>query len=327
MPQFIQNHRRQTIISCLIIVSLILIAVAVGLKQKFYQKPASDSLTEPKATAAQTILSADIFDSNFSPVGDTETYNSHNLYEKIDGRDDLYLGNGFISLQYRRFADKSAKNQEAEVYLYDMASAENAFAVYSLQKRSESTPLDWAQFGYSTPDSVYAAFSKYYVEIILSSENNALLTSAQNAAKKLSSAVSAGKTVMPVFDLFPAENLVTDSFKFINADAFGCSDLKNIFTAEYKINNNLITAYIRKTDPGQLYEKYYHFLIDNGAEELSLNYKLPAYRAYNLFGTNEIFFFTREYFAGVRGPAPIKDMQIVFEKLFESLSSQKNEQR
>jgi hypothetical protein len=43
-----------------------------------------------------------------------------------------------------------------------MAGSENAFAVYSLQKRSESKPLDWAQFGYFVYDSVYVAAGKYY---------------------------------------------------------------------------------------------------------------------------------------------------------------------
>jgi hypothetical protein len=85
--------------------------------------------------------------------------------------------NGFISLQCRRFTNSSAKNRWAEVYLYDMADAQNAFAVYSIQKRSESTPLNWAQFGYSVPDSVYIATGKYYIEILLSSEDATTLTS------------------------------------------------------------------------------------------------------------------------------------------------------
>ena len=323
MPQSVRNSRRQTIISYLIIIFLISIAVAVCFKQKYYQKPVSDSLTGPKAAPAPTILSADLFAGNFTAAENVETYDSNNLYEKIDGKADLYLNNGFISLQCRRFVNKSKKDAWAEVYLYDMANGENAFTVYSLQKRSESTPLDWAQFGYSTPDSVYAAVGKYYVEIVLSSDEASLLDASQTAAKTISSKVPAGKTVMPVFGLFPTENLVADSFKFINADAFSCSDLKNIFTADYKINNNSITAYICKTAPAETYEKYYRFLIDNGATELQLNIKIPAFKAVQLFGSNEIFFVTRDYFAGIRGSAPVEDMQKLTEKLIESLSKQK----
>lgn len=301
---------KQTIISYLLIILLALLAAAVGLKQKSYQKSGSDS----------AILSADLFAGNFTAAEDIENYNSGSLYEKIDGKADLYLGNGFISLQCRRFTDKTKKDSWAEVYLYDMADGENAFAVYSLQKRSESTPLDWAQFGYSTSDSVYAAFGKYYIEIILSSQDNFLLASAQNAARQLSSAISAGRTLIPVLGFFPAENLVNNSFKFIKADAFSCSDLQNIFTAKYKINGNDITAYLSKNSPADTYAKYYRFLIDNGAKDLQHNIKLPDSKAVELFGTNEIFFVTGDYFAGVRGSAPIDDLQKLAEKLIQNLS-------
>jgi len=309
----ISKTRSQTVISYLLIFLFILAAIAIGIKQQFYEK----------SVLGDTILSDGLFGTNFSPAGDVETYNSDNLYEKIDGKADLYLNNGFVSLQCRRFADKSKKDSWAEVYLYDMTNGENAFAVYSLQKRSESTPLDWAQFGYSTSDSVYAAFGKYYTEILLSSENNTLLASAQNAAKNLSSAISAGKTEIPFLNLFPTENLVNDSFKFINADAFGCSDLENIFAAEYKINGNNITAYLTKNRPADTFAKYYRFLTDNGAKELRHNIKLPDCKAVELFGTNEIFFRTGGYFAGVRGSAPIEDLQKLAEKLIVSLSRQK----
>ncbi|MGB8226115.1 MAG: DUF6599 family protein [Sedimentisphaerales bacterium] len=313
MPQSTRNSLRQTVISWFLLILLVLIAVAIGFKQKSYQKPGSDS----------AILSADLFAGNFTAAQDIENYNSKSLYEKIDGKDDLYLSNGFISLQCRRFTDNSVKDREAEVYLYDMADGENAFAVYSLQKRPDSTSLDWTQFGYATSDSVYAAFGKYYMEIILSSQDNSLLTSALNAAKKLSSAISAGKTQMPVFDLFPTENLIADSFKFINADAFSCSDLKNIFTANYKISGNDITAYLSKNSPADTYAKYYRFLIDNGAKDLQHNIKLPDSKAVELFGTNEIFFVTGGYFAGVRASAPIDDLQKLAEKLIENLPKQK----
>jgi Uri superfamily endonuclease len=314
MLESTSHSRTQTIISLFIIILLVLVAVAVGLKQKSYQNFIPD----------QTILSNNLLGSDFTAAGDVETYNSDNLYEKIDGKADLYLGNGFVSLQCRRFADKSKKDSWVEVYLYDMAEGENAFAVYSLQKRSESKPLDWARFGYWTSDSVYVAAGRYYVEILLSSENDSLLASAKIAAKQLASTVSTGRTEIPILNLFPAENLVADSFKFINADAFGCSDLKNIFTAEYKIKEDNITAYLSKDNASEMYKKYYRFLIDNGAKELQHNIKLPDCKAAELFGTTETFFTTNDYFGGVRGSAPMEDLQQTAKKLIESLSKKQN---
>lgn len=316
MNQSNQNSKKQSIISYLIIGVLVLIVVYIFLTQGGKQAP-----TSPKAVKTQTVLADDLFGSDFKPAGNGEIYDSNNLYVKIDGREDLYLNNGFKSLQCRRFVKNNDKNAWAEVYLYDVNSSKNAFSVYSQQKRFESTPLDWTQTGSSTSDSVCAAFDKYYMEIVLSSADANLLNSSQMAGRKLASAYTKGQTEMPFFGLFPKENLVADSFKFINADAFSCSDLKDIYTAEYKINGNTVTAYISPTLPAETYEKYYRFLTNNGAEPIPLGFRLPAYRAYKLYNTNEIFFFNRAVFAGVRGTAPLEDVKNVFEKLYINLSA------
>jgi hypothetical protein len=277
----------------------------------------------PAGQKSYSLLSEQLFGTDFKPANDVETYNAGNLYEKIDGKADLYLQNEFVSLSCRRYSSKSAEQNWAEVYIYDMTNGENAFAVYSLQKRSETTPLDWAQFGYSASDSVYVAAGKYYIEIFLSSEDNSLLASAQSAAGKIAASVSDNRTKIAILTLFPVENLVNDSFKFIKADAFGCSELESIFTAEYKINGISITAYLSKKKDsqtaGQTVAKYYRFLTDNGAKDLQHNMKLPDLKAVELFGTNELFFSAIDYFAGARGSAPIGNLEQIAAKLMENL--------
>lgn len=317
--------RTQTIISYLIIILLILIAVAILFKQQSYQ----NYTLQNESGSDNSILSNDIFGKGFSAtaVGDVESYDSGNLYEKIDGKADLYLANGFVSLQSRRFVDKSAKDKWAEVYIYDMANGENSFAIYSLQKRSDNTPLNWAQFGYATSDSLYAAADEYYLEVSLSSDDASLFASAEKALKKLVASLSSGKTEIPFLNLFPKENLVADSFKFINADAFGSSDLKNIFAAEYKNNENSVTAYLTKDNSADTYDKYYKFLMDNGGKESPCSLKMPDCRIIELFGTTDIIFKVGDYFAGVRGSVPVSDLQTTAQKLYESLSAPRHSER
>ena len=305
--------RKQTIVSSIIIILLIFITAVIGVKQQYYQKPGAE----------ESILADNLLGDKFVSAGDTEHYSPANLYEKIDGKADLYLNNGFISLQSRRFIDKSTNDKWAEVYLYDMANGENSFAVYSMQKRSESEPLDWAQFAYSTSDALYVSAGQYYIEVFLSSDDRSLLASASAAIKNLIPSISSGRTEIPFLNLFPAENLTADSFKFINADAFGSSDLKNIFAAEYKINENNITAYLCKNKPDETFKNYYRFLIENGGSELQTNINLPQCKAVELFGTTDIIFRIGDYFAGVRGSASIDDLKQTADKLIESLSRQK----
>lgn len=311
--------KKQTITSCFIIAALVIIAIVIGLKQNHFTQFNVDT---PDNAEKTVFLTDGLFGKGFAPAGDIENYNSDNLYEKIDGKADLYLTNGFISLQTCRFAEKSSPGNWAEVYFYDMGKSENAFAVYSIQKRSDSDSLSWTQFGYSVSDSVYAVFGRYYVEIFLSSDSGELLNSAISAGKQLSSAVSAGKTDMPLMELFPTENLVAGSFKFIPADAFGCSDLKNIFTSEYKTGDKTITVFLSTNAPAETYDKYYRFLLDNGGEELQHNLTIKNCKAVNLFGSVELFFYTDNYFAGVRGETEIENLKSMAEKLSKKIATE-----
>lgn len=297
--------RKQSVISYSIIILLIFIAAAIGIKQQHYQ------------SIDDTVLKNTLFGDKFTPAGEIENYLPANLYEKINGKADLYLNNGFVSLQCRRFADAAAPAKWAEVYLYDMTNAENAFAVYSMQKRSESTPLDSVQFGYSTPDAFAAAAGQYYIEISLSTDDSDLFGSTSSAVKNLAASLSAGKTEIPFLNLFPKENLNAETFKFISSDAFG-SDLKNIFAADYTINGNSVTAYLTKDPTGKTYNDYYRFLVDNGGTELKID--TPDCKAIELFGTTDIIFKSGDYFAGVRGSAPIDDLKQVAVNLIENLN-------
>ncbi|MEN6386312.1 MAG: DUF6599 family protein [Phycisphaerales bacterium] len=303
------TSRKQSIVSFFVIIVLISIAVAIGIKQQRY-------------STEDTVLKTNLFIEKLIPTTDIENYSPSNLYEKIDGKADLYLNNGFVSLQWRRYADTSTPDNWAEIYLFELGNPENAFAVYSMQRRTESSPLDWAQFGYATSDAIYAAAGKYYIEAPISSDDSALLNTASAAVKNLISSLSAGKAEIPYINLFPKENLQTQTFKFISADAFG-SDLKNVFAADYKINEKTITAYITKDATGEIFDSYSKFLTDNGGTELKIDSKIPQCKAVDLFGTTEIVFRSGQYFAGVRGTAPINDFKQTAEKLFESLSKQK----
>ncbi|MCE5341409.1 MAG: hypothetical protein LLF92_09845 [Planctomycetaceae bacterium] len=301
--------QKQSTISIIVIILLFCIAIAVGFKQQCY-------LTE------DTALENTLFGDKFIPTDDVENYTSSNLYEKIDGKADLYLNNGFISLQCRRFGDSSALDKWMEVYLYEMGNSDNAFAVYSMQKRADGTALDWTQLGYSTSDAIYAAAGQYYIETVISVNDAELFKAALNGVTMLAKSISSGKEEIPGKNFFPTENLVADSFKFISADAFG-SDLQNIFAAEYKIGENTITAYLCKDPTGGIYKNYHQFLIDNGGTELKTDSQLPNVKAVELFGTTDIIFKAGVYFAGVRGTAPLNDLKQTAEKLFEGLSKQK----
>jgi hypothetical protein len=311
------NSRKQTIISFIILFTIVLVFAAVITKQKHFNPSVSTipqngaTANQPSGTKTSAWLSEQLLGPDFKPANDVENYNAENLYEKIDGKADLYLQNGFISLVCRRYSSKTSEQNWAEIYVYDMARTKNAFAVYSGQKRTPRTPLDWAQFGYKTADSIYIASGNFYFEIILSAGSNELLQASEVGAKQLAALASKVPSEPFAIGFFPKDNLVADSYKLIGKDAFGCEGMDNIFTATYNIDANDLTAYIADmNDSGSakaLFEKYYKFLIENGGKELA-NTAMSGSKAVELFGTIDIIFCDKNYFAGVRGSAPVGDL-------------------
>jgi hypothetical protein len=332
MPYKSSRNQSHTIISYIIILALVVIFIAILIKQKHYYVP-NASIAEKNAVVNQSAgpktsawLSEQLLGDDFKPANDVENYNSEKLYEKIDGKADLYLQNGFVSLQCRRYSSKSSEQNWAEVYVYDMARTKNAFVVYSGQKRTGRLPLVWAQFGYKTTDSIYIAAGNFYFEIILSADSNGLLQAAEVGAKQLAALASKVPSEPFAIGFFPQDNLVTDSYRLIGKDAFGCEGMDNIFTATYHIDGNDLTAYIADMNDDNssqvLFEKYHKFLIENGGKELA-NTALPGSKAVELFGTTDILFQYKNYFAGIRGSGPVGDLTNMAVSFKNSLSGTK----
>src|SRR4030043_1085314 len=73
-------------------------------------------------------------------------YNSRTLFDYIDGTAELYLAYGFQSLTVRRF--EKSKQPPITVELYEMASSEDAYGVFSFERQDEAVGIgQGSEFG------------------------------------------------------------------------------------------------------------------------------------------------------------------------------------
>jgi hypothetical protein len=245
---------------------------------------------------------------DFLPVGKAETYNTDNLYEKINGKAPMYQEAGFLKLTTRRFAAKINTELGFELYQYDMGNTKNAFSVYSRQKRADATVLPDAPFIYSTTNAVYLSYGRYYAELVGFAESEQLIEMLRGFARKLAAALAIDVNDATIGELafFPQQNLVPGSAKLHLKNAFGFDGLTDTFTGACKIDGQPVTVFFSKRqnqdEARRVAQSYCDFLIANGAKDKpagSETLKQLKAGIFDLYGTIEIVFTTGPFMAGI----------------------------
>jgi hypothetical protein len=205
--------------------------------------------------------------SGFAPLAPVESYGPETLSDKINGKAELYLAAGFKEMSCRSFGVSAAGPGHVEVFLYDMGSDPNAYAVFSGQRRPGSPDLPLTAHAYATPNALFFTQGRFYVEIVADREGLQPNLSAYAAALLAKLPAAAGETRGGAA-LFPPQGLAGDTVRLCAADTFGCEGLNNVFTGEYTLKNGKATAFMGERDtPEQAREearRYLDFLTANG---------------------------------------------------------------
>ncbi|MBF0228991.1 MAG: hypothetical protein HQK63_05280 [Desulfamplus sp.] len=105
-----------------------------------------------------------------------------------------------------------------EVFIYDMTLSDNAFAVFSRQRRENSTSTSIAQYSYQTENALFFVHGHFYIEIIASSPSSDAAKSMIDLAKAfINDHPNLEPKKMDVPDLFPTEAIDKDSLR-LNLD-------------------------------------------------------------------------------------------------------------
>ncbi len=210
--------------------------------------------------------------SGMMPFSAVEFFDQENLSDKIDGKAEFYLPAGFKVLTSRRFSVESLPGHWMEVFLYDMGDPRNAFAVYSGQRRNGAQDLDLTAHAYGTENAVFFTLGGHYVEIIASLSDPIMQDMMTAFARNMFSDAASQDTALQEMDFLPGEGLRQDSVYLIAADAFGFDALDNVFTAQYDMGQETVTAFLTLRNSAEearsLAAGFADFLAFFGAESL-----------------------------------------------------------
>ena len=315
---------KQTLLSLIILGILAVITVGVYLAQ-FNHNPAvqqmapvlkagDENMNTPSASAEKSLI--------FSPPGQVplsppETFDAATLSDKINGKAELYLSAGFVRLDSQRFKDESAGDIWLEVFVYDMQTPQNAFSVFSAQRREDAQTLDVAQYAYQTPNALFFVHGPFYVEVVASDISETIIQPMIAFAETFLAKHPIQDQTIGERELFPEEGLIQTSIALVSADAFGYDRFDQIFTATYKLQDSELMAYYsRRKAPREAQElasSYRDFLIAFGGKTAESDLAIKTAEMIYILDTYEIVFSHGPYLAGVREAVdqqPAKDLAV-----------------
>ena len=325
------NGRWQTILSMVIISFLILIATGMIITQTRYN-PAilqEDALLpavniDRQSTSPSSIEAFIPLPPSLKPLTAPETFDSGNLSDKINGKAELYLSAGFSGLVSQRFRDEVLSDLWIEAFIYDMGEGQNAFAVFSAQRRENAESLDLTQYAYRSPNAVFLVHGQYYLELIASQASGQMIQSMEMLAAAFIRNTRIETIRIAEQDLFPKENLIADSISLIAADAFGYEKLNQVYAAEYSFEEGNIMAYLsRRQTPNEAEElavSYSKFLLDFGGQKIEHQLPIKNAQIIEILDTYEIMFFYGPFMAGTREAATRDEAAILAIRLYDQIS-------
>ena len=222
------------------------------------------------ALAATAALIPEV--AGFTPLVPTQSYGPDNLSDKIDGKAELYLSAGFKEMSCRSFGLGGSGGAHVEVFVYDMGSAPNAFAVFSGQRRPGSPSSSLTANAYATTNALFFTQGRFYVEIVADRASETLQKSLGDYATALLAKLPSEGEAKDAAALFPKEGLVRETVRLCAADTFGCEGLNNMLTGEYSLKTGKATAFIAvQNTPEQAQaeaRRFLDFLAANGYQKV-----------------------------------------------------------
>jgi hypothetical protein len=264
------------------------------------------SPTTKDQNASQTALTKSIIPlpPGMVPLTLPESFDAQNLSDKINGKAELYLSAGFVGLNSQRFKDKKDASLWIEAYLYDMGNGQNAFSVFSAQRREGAAALDLTPYAYRTQNALFLVHGSFYIEIIASEATDRAFNPMKLLAENFIHNTAAQTVTIPEKDLFPVQGLVADSISLISADAFGFDRLNQIYAAEYEFEAHQMMAFLSRRqetrEAQDLASAYQKFLETFGGQTIDADLPIKNAKLVEILETYEVIFSYGLFIAGVR---------------------------
>ncbi len=233
-----------------------------------------------------------------SANGPVRRYDTTTLYEKIDGKANVYLAAGFTGLQCRGYRVEGAPGADLEACIYRMTDPSAAFAVFSQQRPPGSAVTSGTADACETDGVTLLARGRDFVEIAGGPDAAARARLAR-AFVAVSKEAPFARPRAP----FPAGGRVGDDVRLHRASAFGFARLSDVWETRYHLPGGEAAAFwsprAGAAEAGELAAAYVQHLRDAGATALPGDAGWPGATVLDVYGSFEVVAVRGRALAGV----------------------------
>ena len=247
------------------------------------------------------------------------------LYQKIDGRADLYVQYRVVGLTFGAYAGTNDPDHAIDVYWYDMGEPQNALGIYRAESPEQPAAAGIGQQSYAAEGAVFFIKAGSYVQVLPAFPDAGDAAAALEIARRIAPLIEDRTSDLWALDVLPRAGRIEDSFEYLSENAFGLSFLSNVYTAEYDRDGGRVTLFVhRENDEAAalpLLDQYRAYFEQNG--EVLWTDPDPARRlvAGQAFGVIDVVFAKGRYFGGASGADDLATAKEAATKFFENLSS------
>ncbi len=189
------------------------------------------------------------FDLSLSPL---KTYDSDSIFTYLDGGAELFLEYGLLAVTSGEY-DHGSSGVSIETAVYDMATPENAFGIYSYSRYPESDYIEMGNEAIKTANSLEFWKGQYYVKLISSVKSEFAEELMLSIGGLIADSIKNAGSEPPIMKMLPQDNMLPKSGKFfegsIGLNGIHFIDDKDIL----KVNDNAIGAAGKYSDGDSFY--------------------------------------------------------------------------
>lgn len=188
-------------------------------------------------------------------AGRVESYVVANLYDKINGRSELFMSYDVLGLVFVSVVRNETPDQFIDVYLYDMKTVAGAFGIFSVERWPGSPSIDIGRGGSILDNDLLFWKGRYYVAVTISEDTPELRAARETIARRLATDLPDINETPWGLETLPKEGLIADSVQFFMVDALALDFMTNTFTAQYRSGALETTVFLsRQETPEKAHE-------------------------------------------------------------------------